>query len=464
MSGASADVVVLGAGPAGLGAAYRLAAARRTVVVLERAPRVGGLAASFEVAGLRVDHGSHRLHPATSPAVMATLQRLLGDDLQRRRRHGVIRLAGRFVSFPPRPADLGRRLPPRLLTRLAVDALAAPLRRGPAADTFAEVVRARLGRALGETFYFPYAEKIWGRPATGLAGELARRRVGARSLRDVARKALRRGPDSGVFFYPEHGFGTIPEALADAAVDAGADVRLGAEVTAVELRDDGAGVWVGCADGSCVTGEQVWSTLPLPALPRLVGAPAAVLDAAERLSFRSLALVYLVVERPRWTESDAHYFPELDVPMSRVSEPKNYRDAPADPRDVTVLCAEVPCSVGDEVWSAPPEQLGATVADALAREGLPAVEPSEVEVRRVAHAYPVYDLEYADNFVTLDAWAASQPALLTFGRQGLFMHDNTHHALAMAWAAADALGAAERADSGAWSAARERFAAHVVED
>lgn len=463
MSEASADVVVLGAGPAGLGAAHRLAAAGRTVVVLERAPRVGGLAASFEVAGLRVDHGSHRLHPATAPEMMVTLRRLLGDDLQRRRRHGRIRLAGRFVAFPPHPADLARRLPPRLSTRLAIDALAAPLRRGPADDTFAEVVRARLGRALGETFYFPYAEKIWGRPATELSGELARRRVGARSLRDVARKALRRGPDAGVFFYPEHGFGQIPEALADAAVAAGVDVRLGAEVVGVDL-DGRAAASVLLADGSCITGGQVWSTLPLPAFARLAGAPRAVLDAAERLSFRSLALVYLVVERPRWTEFDAHYFPERGAPMSRVSEPKNYRDAPADPRDVTVLCAEVPCSVGDEVWSAPPEQLGATVADALAREGLPAVKPSAVEVRRVAHAYPVYDLAYAAHFQVLDAWATAQPALLTFGRQGLFAHDNTHHALAMAWAAADALGAAERVDSGDWSAARERFAAHVVED
>lgn len=462
MSEASADVVVLGAGPSGLGAAYRLAAAGRSVVVLERAPQVGGLAASFEVAGLRVDHGSHRLHPATPPEVMATLRRLLGDDLQRRRRNGRIQLAGRFIAFPPRPADLVRRLPPRLSSRLVVDALAAPARRGPGDDTFAEVVRARLGLALGEAFYFPYAEKIWGRPATELSGELARRRVSARSLRDVARKTLRRSADAGGFFYPARGFGEIPEVLAEAAVAAGADVRLGAEVVGVALEGGAASVRL--ADGSCVTGGQVWSTLPLPVLARLAGAPRAVLDAAERLSFRSLALVYLGVERSRWTGFDAHYFPELGVPMSRVSEPKNYRDAPADPRDVTVLCAEVPCSVGDEVWSAPAERLGATVAEALAREGLPAVEPAAVEVRRVAHAYPVYDLGYASHFQVIDAWAAAQPALLTFGRQGLFAHDNTHHALAMAWAAAGALGAAERVDPETWSAARERFAAHVVED
>ena len=108
----SGDVLVLGAGPAGLGAAYRLASRGHSVVVLERAPTVGGLAASFDVAGVRVDYGSHRLHPATPPEIMAALRSLLGDDLQRRRRRGRIRIAGRLVAFPPHPIDLLRNLPP----------------------------------------------------------------------------------------------------------------------------------------------------------------------------------------------------------------------------------------------------------------------------------------------------------------------------------------------------------------
>jgi len=92
---ADADIVVLGAGPAGLAAAWRVALAGHSVTVLDRAPVVGGMAASFDVAGQRVDHGSHRLHPATDPAVLAALRELLGDDLQERPRHGRLRLADR---------------------------------------------------------------------------------------------------------------------------------------------------------------------------------------------------------------------------------------------------------------------------------------------------------------------------------------------------------------------------------
>jgi phytoene dehydrogenase-like protein len=155
----SADLVVLGAGPAGLAAAWRAARAGRSVVVVERADRVGGMAASFEVAGVRVDHGSHRLHPATPRHLLADLRTLLGADLQLRRRHGRLRIAGRWVGFPLRPAELGRALPPALLARIAADALTGPLRR-PREDTFAEVLRCGLGPALYDALYAPYAVKL----------------------------------------------------------------------------------------------------------------------------------------------------------------------------------------------------------------------------------------------------------------------------------------------------------------
>jgi protoporphyrinogen oxidase len=177
-----------------------------------------------------------------------------------------------------------------------------------------------------------------------------------------------------------------------------------------------------------------------------------------------MVLVYLVVARRQWTEFDAHYFPSLDVPMSRISEPRNYRTNVDDPADVTVLCAEVPCAYGDETWSAADDELAARIADGIARVGLPPVELAASVVRRVERAYPVYRAGFADQFGLVDAWADALPRVVTFGRQGLFAHDNTHHAFAMATAAVDALRSDGEFDSRAWSDARGRFREHVVED
>lgn len=511
MSGAttSADVVVVGAGPAGLAAAWRAAARGHEVVVLERADHVGGMAASFEVAGVRVDLGSHRLHPSIDPAILADLRDLLGDDLQVRPRHGRIRLMGRWLRFPLSPTDIVRNAPRRFAAGVVRDALTAPLRH-PAADTFDEVVRAGLGPTVADGFYGPYIRKLWGVDPTELSGELARRRVSARSSTDLVKRLARAarprpgsgsgrgrgaGPTGGSgavlspgqqFLYPRRGFGQLSERLADAAVAAGATIVLDADVDRVDLTgaDD---VTIGTSGRNAATtaafigdragiGERptgsdrwvaghLWSTIPIVGLARAAtpAAPEAALAAAQRLQHRGLALVYLVLDRPRYTEFDAHYFPGADVLPSRLSEPRNYR-VDDDPPAVTVLCAEVACTVGDAIWSATDADLGASVAASLEAQGLPRIDHAEVVVRRLPHVYPVYRPGFEHDLAALIAWVDEQPRLVTFGRQGLFVPDNTHHALAMGWAAADALAPDGTFDRAAWSAASDRFATHVVED
>ncbi|HLZ37846.1 MAG TPA: FAD-dependent oxidoreductase, partial [Mycobacteriales bacterium] len=441
----SADVVVLGAGPAGLAAATQTARSGRSVVVLERNRHVGGLAASIEVAGVRVDLGSHRLHPAIPSRVLADLRRLLGADLQTRPRNGRLRVAGRWVGFPLRAGELLRALPPSLTAGIALDALTAPLRR-PRADTYVEVLRVGLGGRLSTALHAPYAEKLWGLPPERIDGEQARRRVTADTPWKIVARLLRGRDEQGrVFHYPRRGFGQIVEALAAAATDAGAEIRLGTEVTGVEGTGDRVGVQG--IDGDGVDAGHVLSTVPLPLLARLAGGPVP----DPPLRFRAMVLVYLVHEGPRrWTPYDAHYLPGPEIAVTRISEPANYRDSAADPTDRTVLCAEIPCDVGDATWSAPDEDLVRAVADGLARVGLPPVRLAGAHVRRLPHVYPVYEVGHAARLAALDAWARALPRVTTFGRLGLFAHDNTHHALAEAYDAVAALRADGARDEAAW--------------
>lgn len=459
-------IAVVGAGPAGLAAAWRAAAAGHEVTVLERAPQVGGMAGSFEVAGLRVDHGSHRLHPATPAPILAALRDLLGGDLQTRPRNGRIRLLDRWLAFPLRTGDLLRRTPPGFAARAARDAATVRLRR-PRADTFGEVVRAGLGPAVLDALYGPYARKLWDTAPDRLAGELARRRVSASSPADIVRRLVRGArPEGRVFLYPRRGFGAIAEAVAAAAVDTGAELRAGCGVQGLRRHDDGEGWTVSLDDGGTLDASQVWSTAPLPALARLVdpAAPSGAAAAAGRLRHRALVLVYLVLDGPRWTGFDAHYFPGPEVVAARVSEPRNYRDDPAQPADRTVLCAEVACWEGDDVWSASADDLGARLSAELAAAGLPEPRPVAVETRRLPRVYPVYRPGFADDLAGLEAWATGLGGLITFGRQGLFTPDNTHHALAMGWAAAEALRPDGSLDGDRWLAARDGFRCFVVED
>lgn len=429
-------------------------------MVVERAPGPGGAARSITVGGQRVDLGSHRLHPSIRPGILDELRSLLGDELQLRPRHGRIRLAGRWVRFPLAPADAAANLPPSFLVRAVRDALARPLRR-VRDDSFAGVLRAGLGPAICDAFYFPYARKIWGVDPERLSAEQARRRVGARSpARIVAKVARRKGTS---FWYPAGGYGRISEALAEGAAAAGADIRYGAGASELRLGSDG--VTVTLEDGGRVDAARVWSTIPVTALARMCvpGPPPAIVDAASSLRFRAMVLVYLVVDVDRYTEYDAHYLPEEWTPVTRISEPKNYRDG-ADARDRTVLCAEIPCDKGSATWSATDDELAEVVLAALEGSGLPRPSVAEVATHRLGHAYPVYERGFEPALEALHAWIDAQPRLLTFGRQGLFVHDNLHHALAMAWDAADSLEPGGAFNERRWRAARESFREHVVED
>ena len=465
MSG-SHDLVVLGAGPAGLAAAWRAAQRGLKVTLLERADRVGGLAGSFEVAGVRVDHGSHRLHPSTPAPVLADMRRLLGDDLQVRPRNGRLRVGGQWVGFPLKAGELVRELPAPLVARVARDSATGPLRRVHQ-DTYAGVLRAGLGSTLYESLYAPFAEKLWGLPGERISSVQARRRVSADTAWKIAARVLRGSHGGGqgrTYYYPRRGFGQIVEALADAATSAGAEIRLEAEVDSVRVFEDE--VLVSTQDGDVVSAGHAFSTLPLPVLAR-ISRPApslADIESASRLRFRAMLLVYVVHGGGRWAPYDAHYIPGPETPITRISEPANYRVSADDPPDRSVLCAEIPCAMTDEVWGLDDESLGDLVDEALASTGLPAANRLHVETRRLGQVYPVYRVGFEEDLAGVDAWARMLRRVVTFGRQGLFAHDNTHHALVMAYDAVDALRDDGRFDRYAWTAARERFGHHVVED
>jgi protoporphyrinogen oxidase len=299
------------------------------------------------------------------------------------------------------------------------------------------------------------------------------------------------------FLYPRRGFGQITEALEQAARRAGAQVHTGVEVQRIRPAAEvvggevvggevvggalvgGGDVVVETGDGRRWRAPRVFSTLPIPLLARLCPdrVPPEVSEAAQGLRFRAMVLVYLT-HAPgtpahgspvRWSPYDAHYLPAGATPVTRISEPANYRDSDEDPRDRTVLCAEIPCDVGDAIWTADEGALAEVVAEALREVSLPPVhgpggaDPA-VHVRRLPAVYPVYEQGFAARLSRLEDWADALPGVTTLGRSGLFAHDNTHHAMVMARAAVAALGHDATFDEPAWRRSRQSFRDHVVED
>jgi protoporphyrinogen oxidase len=448
------SVLVVGGGPCGLAAALGAARAGRSVELLEAAPRLGGMAASITVGGQRVDLGSHRLHPSAEPRVRALLDELLGADLQERRRNGRLHLAGRWVAFPLRPADLVRSVPVGVGARIATDVVTGPLR-GPRDGSYAEFVRAGLGPTALAMFHGPMATKLWGCDPSGLSADLARRRIavngGSRLLRRIARGAR---PAGRTFLYPRLGYGEVVDRLAGSAVVAGARIETGRRV---DVLEPGRPVRVTLDDGRRINPDRVLWTAPLDGL---VGVVAGAPDVAPP-GHRGVVLVYLVLEEDCYSDFDAHYVPDPDVAFARLSEPKNYRDGP-DPAGRTVLCAEVPATVGDACWASSDAALAQIVLDGMDRLGLRRPAVAGVEVVRLPRVYPVIAVDDDARLRAL-AWADGLDGISVLGRQGLAVADNLHHVMDMALGAVECLGP-DGWDEARWQAERARFDTFVVDD
>jgi protoporphyrinogen oxidase len=470
-------VLIVGAGPAGLGAALQLTRKRLArVKVLEQSETIGGTAGSFELSGIKVDYGSHRLHPSCDPVILKDLQALMGEDLLDRPRHGRIRLHGRWIHFPLKPLDMAFQLPPGFVVGVVNDLKTKVLRKKASpsdAESFASVLQAGLGRTICRDFYFPYARKIWGLPPEDLSATQAYRRVSAGSLRKMLQKIASTIPGigragSGRFFYPQHGFGQICESLMEAARNGGASFHMRTEIRSIEINGSRVNRVYCEENGKAVSydPDYVWSTVALPDLVHLLEPqpPPLVVQASANMQYRAMILVYLLLEQDRFSEYDAHYFPEPDIPITRLSEPKNYSNR-QEPRNLTVLCAELPCATTDLAWQMKDEELGGLVHRSLESAGLQIKSPvSQVVTRRLPRAYPIYRRDYEGYLSRIDEWLNGIENLLTFGRQGLFVHDNTHHALYMGYSAAGCLDPNGRFDRQRWKAFRRVFDTHVVED
>lgn len=487
-------VLILGAGPAGLALAMRLLrrpGSASEVVVVEREPRVGGITASFEYEGLTFDYGSHRLHPSTPAWILRDIGGLLGPDLLKRPRNGRIRLCGRFVKFPLDPLDLMLRLHPRFLAGVCLDTLKRPFapgrRRG---DSYADVLLNGLGRTVCEAFYFPYARKLWGLAPGEISAAQARSRVSANSVAGIVRKVFLPSAGNGngngmkgKFYYPSKGFGQICEAMAREVRKLGGEIKLSRDVVKTNLDGDRVtGVHISPAGAKTkksqgdsreavqapeeIRADIVFSTIPVTSLAGTLApaAPAAVARAASALRYRGMVFLYLVLETGRFTPYDAHYFPESDFIFSRISEPKNYSGS-GRPSGTTGLCLEIPCRPGGLIWNASAEELSDIAIRDMNAAGLPIKCRIRTRfIRRNPKIYPVYDMDHAQWFWTIDNYLKRLSGLVCLGRQALFVHDNVHHAIGMAYRAAECLGPQLDWDARRWRNYRQEFKKNTVED
>jgi protoporphyrinogen oxidase len=436
-------VAVLGAGPAGLTAAYLLASRGLPVEVFEADEGVGGLSRTVVADGYRFDLGGHRFF-TKSPEVEALWSEVLGPELLLRPRLSRIYWRGRFVQYPLRVGDVVSKIGPLELSRCAASYARAQLAGGEEAESFEDWVSARFGRRLFELFFKTYTEKVWGVPTTELRAEWAAQRIADLSLWGAVRAALpgprRSQPKSLIeeFRYPRLGPGQMWEEMASRIVAGGGVLRLGAPVDGIRM--DGDRVAAVAAGGEEVEVCAAISSIPLRTMAQLAGPHGSVREAAAGLRYRDFLTVALVVDgEPPFPDNWVY----VHDPGARVGRIQNFRAwspwMTPDPRR-SCVGLEYFCFEGDELWARDDEQLVDLARSEIDALGLvPAARVAGGHVVRVPKAYPIYDAEYADRLSRIRAWLDPISNLQQVGRNGLHRYNNSDHSMLTAMRAVENL-------------------------
>lgn len=469
-------IIILGAGPAGVGAAFQLSKHNKAdVTVLEINDRVGGNAGSFQADGIYFDYGSHRLHPSCHPEILNDIKDLLGDDLVEMPRNGRIRLLNRWIRFPFKSSELIYRLPLTFSFGVVFDMFKKALSiNGKSSDneSFYSVLNNQLGQTICREFYFPYAKKIWGLDPENISAVQAEKRVAANSFIKLIKKVFSKSENkkfSGkpYFYYPKKGFGQITDALFEQAKKQGVNFIFNANVK--QLITDGqlikSVIYQKDNKDVQIEGDYIWSTLPVTLLANNLTPKAddSIKNAAESIHYRSMILIYLLLDDDYFTTFDAHYFPESDIPITHLSETKNYSGLQLQGK--TGICAELPCSTQDRYWRMADKELCEIVKISLQKADIPInAYTSRTIIKKLKFAYPIYTNGFDVHYNLIDDYLRSYRNLLSFGRQGLFAHDNTHHALSMAYSAVKCLNDDGIFNDDKWKDFRKEFDTHVVVD
>jgi protoporphyrinogen oxidase/predicted dehydrogenase len=433
----SVGTAVLGAGPAGLTAAYTLAQRGEAGVVLEADSQVGGISKTVQVDGYRFDLGGHRFFTKLAP-VQKLWEDVLGEEMTMRPRLSRIYYDGKFFEYPITAKDVVGRLGVWESTRCAMSYLWAQRNRAQDGETFEEWVTQRFGRRLYDAFFRSYTEKVWGIPGSEIRSLWAAQRIKNFSLFQAMLTilGLRRNHVTTLieqFRYPRLGPGQMWEAVAQRVGEGGIPVRLGHRVSSIRHRD-GVIHSVVAQDGEAerwLSVDGVLTSLPLADLVSMLepAAPEHVLEAARGLRYRDFCLVALMT-------SEAEPFPDnwiyLHDPETRAGRVQNYgawSDGLVRP-GTTCLGVEYFCFEGDEIWEMSEDDAIELAKTELGRIGL--IDPSKVfggAKVRVPKAYPMYDASYEEHLSVVRGHLAGFANLRTCGRNGLHRYNNQDHSM-----------------------------------
>jgi protoporphyrinogen oxidase len=434
---------IIGAGPAGITAAYRLTKGNVPVHVFEASCSPGGLAKTIELWGQRVDIGPHRFFSNDRRVNQLWLE-VVGRDYRMVERLTRILYRNRLFNYPLKPADVLTKLGPIQTTHCLASYVKQKLRPTQDDETFESWVTQRFGRKLFEMFFKSYSEKLWGISCRDLDADFAAQRINKFSLWEAIRSAFqpqgRKDHKTLVerFAYPTDGTGIVYQRMATAIAERGGQVHCNSIVRRV-LVENFRAIGIELATGESKHFDHVVSTMPLTLLVEsLDGVPEDIRSLSKSLRFRNTVLVYLHIDATNLFPDNWLYIHSPELKTGRITNFRNWAPELYGDKKTTILAMEYWCYDEDEIWNQDQAATISLASDELRRTGL--IGDAKIldgKVYPIKRCYPVYDRGYKERLKSIQDYLSGIEGLSVIGRYGAFKYNNQDHSILMGILAAE---------------------------
>lgn len=435
--------VVIGAGPAGLAAAWELAKKDQGVLVLEKADHVGGMCWTIDHKGYKFDLGGHRFFTKV-PEVQKFWEEAIGEDLLLRPRLSRMYYRNKFFAYPIKMSDALPKLGLWESFLSGCSLLWVRFRRmwyKKPELTHEDWVVNRFGKRLYDHFFRAYTEKLWGVSVSQLPADWAAQRMKDLSLMQLIKSTLFKSKEGQIkslidkFHYPKYGPGMLYERVAERIKEKGGQIKLNSKLVKIVHKDFKVEkVIVEDENGNKeeVAAENFISSAPLNQVLKMFDPvlPDEIIELANKLRFRAFFGVELIVNRKEVIRDNWIYTHAPEVRLLRVQNFKNWSPFMSADEDKTPIGAEYVCWEDEEVWRQNNAELIQLAGGELEKINL--VEARLIEdgtVMRYAEGYPVYHLGYREDLKKIFDYLAKFKNFQTIGRQGLHRYNNMDHSI-----------------------------------
>jgi len=449
------DVVCIGAGPAGLTAAYILGKHKKNVIVVEKDEVYnGGISRTVEYKNYLFDIGGHRFF-SKNKDVNKLWDEILGEDFLTRPRKSRIFYRKKLFNYPLTPIDTLLKLGVFESAACIISYTKAVLLSVPDPKNFEQWVINKFGRRLFTMFFKTYTEKVWGMNCSDISSDWAAQRIKSFSLGQAIKHAFlpkkKNKREShqittliNSFKYPRRGPGMMWDAAASKITSHGNKILKGYEAIALNY-DAASKTWeVTCQGNSgtiVIKTSHIISSSPIKTLITSIFPAFSIhsINAANALKYRDFLIVALIVRERDTFDDNWIYIHDPEVLVGRIQNFKSWSEDMIPDQTTNCYGMEYFCFDKDELWSKDNSSLINHAKNELVKLGL--AEHADIldgTVIRQPKAYPVYDADYKNHIDTIRKEIADKYANLHLvGRNGMHKYNNQDHAMLTAMLAVE---------------------------